>query len=299
MMKPTVSLAGILLISGLTLPLLASPVLAFPFPIQNPIQNPVSNPHQQGIESAIKKIDSDLTHWEQKLANPDPLAVFKSYNDMTLDDVRRKVLQPFFPEVKQHPQYQALRTRLFTLRTQVAKRGVNPYRWQDWEFDGQQPTPDLSKYFEGIEMRLNKFYANLGPTNGYNPKIMADMAELNGILAKPEFSSNAVLKVYKESYVADQLTGIKTMLQYKRVGYVQSQYIDIQNRLKNMTKGSQVQLQQIKEFSKQAMGVLDEFKANGGQMGQAKISLNPRDPLAGELTLEQVRVALQKILAMK
>lgn len=299
LMSLTLSLTQVFL-SGLVLLGAAGSAAALDLqlPIQLPGQQQTNASNQPpGVTSAIEKIKLIQKEYDERLAKSDPWAVFEGYSGRSFADLRRETLQPFFPAVKDHPEYAGLKQKLYAQRQALARKGVNLDRWMMWDYDGQPVTDAHKKYFEAVEMNLNRI--SRSSTGGASASEAEALHKLDEILKRPEFSSDPVLSYYKQHFVSDQLAGARWIHNLKKVGYIGSELRDLRNRLKNMVKGSQTQLKAIKEQASRIIKLVDEVKAAGLKLTDFSVKLDERDPLSEEWNLEKTRAELVKVTQMK
>ncbi|PKL76671.1 MAG: hypothetical protein CVV27_09090 [Candidatus Melainabacteria bacterium HGW-Melainabacteria-1] len=269
------------------------------WPIQNPLQQLTgqSSSQDKGITAAIEKIRKIQASYDQKLADPNPWAVFEAYSGETFSDQRRQLLQPFFPGVLTHPDYAALKQKLFEQRKALARRGLNLEGWQMWQYDGQTVSEGHQKFFQAIEQQLNR--VSRSKTGSASASEAEALKKIDEILKRPEFSSDPVLVHYKQQFVLDQLAGARLIHHLKQVRFVGSELRDLRNRIKNRTPGSQTQLKAIQEQAKRTIGIIDGIKAAGLKLADHSVVLDERDPLSETWNLDKVRSELVNIGKLK
>lgn len=239
---------------------------------------------------ATERIEKTIIPYLEQKFSKSTFEFFKGVQNQELADFR-DLLFTHRVNWEGDSRFEGYRAKARELREKSAQRGLYLGEWWRWQNDGYQVSEADKKFIDGVDQRLRFFREMQREGSGYRQETESKIQEVEKILARPEFSQSEALKGFK-AFIQPQLQGARFLNQEHRLLFVQSEVIDIRNRVKNMTAGSKVQLDQIKQKANKVLAVIKELNQHGYKLNEHKILLDPRDPLSEEWDLQKAQAEM-------
>ncbi len=244
----------------------------------------------------IEEHKAKLASLEAFVAEKDPAKILEARVG-SITDLRRTMMQPHpLVDFRAHPEFQGCRTRLMTLRTELAKRGLYVGEWREWEFDGQTVGDEEAKFLLSFEDKFN----GLRNSNGVSPQGDEKLTKMGDVLKRPEFESNPVLKAYKTDLGQYVLAGAVYRNALLRVKAVGNAFRSVKTDVDKNWAGCKGEcVKRVHADAMRVVALVDQVKAAGLNLKDFKVKLDEREPLSEEWDLEKVKLEAGKIAKKK
>ena len=255
---------------------------------------PISEKDMPRAERWIDDLKRKLAVFDAYVAEKDWDVIREARTIGGISDLKRDMRDPH-PNIdfRLHPQFPELDKRLMQLRTELARRGRYVGEWKEWKYDGQTVAPEDEKFIQSVEGKANSL-THAGQTSPGNDELIAKLKE---ILARKEFTSNPVLKVYKDTLGQHVLYGVVFRDSLLRIRYLADTYRSLQEELgRGNWKNCAAQCKKrIHDIASEVVSNIDKVKAAGRDLKDHKYKVDKNEPLSEEWDLIRVRAEAVKI----